>query len=497
MRNALKFTALILCIALLFSACTGKKTPEETTTEPESSTVNTESDDSSGKGDGKIVLPYNEADGLNPYFARSNENLYICRMLFDSLFSVDEKGNAVPKIAKSVTVDGNKAVVQLRNDANCKGSQPINANDVVYSFNLAKASYGFGSSLNGIAGADATGSYTVVFNLDFSDALVGAKLNFPVVKQGTADIQTAVPTGSGDYYCLEKTLISMSNAENKIFLYPIDTSKSAENTFKIGSTDVFFSDLSDCEYTSVVGKTEEVLLNNMVYLGFNSENGALSKYVRSAVAAKLNCEDVVISAYQGHGKAVKLPVKPDSSASAEEYPISTEGDKTLAENILDRAGFIQYSGRAKTNGAYSLSFNLIVNRDNKYRLAAAYNIADSLNEIGFSITVHPLSFDDYSERIASGNYHMYLGEVKLDASMDLSQFFTEGGALCSGIDLSGKSATDYFKFRAGKISADDYYKSFVDEYPFVPVLFRTGYVVTSSDVTVNLSQNSFDLYNNL
>ena len=92
---------------------------------------------------------------------------------------------------------------------------------------------------------------------------------------------------------------------------------------------------------------------------------------------------------------------------------------------------------------------------------------------------------------------MYLGEVKLDGSMDLSQFFLENGSLSVGIDKSSKASTEYFRYRAGKITTEEYYEIFAEEYPFVPVLFRNGYVVTSGDIKTNLSENPSDIYRNL
>lgn len=496
MKSALKIIALILCVTMLFSACGGNKpiTDEPSTDAPQDSIASSNGEETA-KGDGVIALPYNESDGVNPYFVKSNENIYICKMLFDSLFTVDENYNTVPKIATSLSVKGTTATVQLRTDASCRGSQPINAYDVVYSFNLAKASYAWAGYLNGVLSATAKSKYTVEFTLDFSDVYVGAKLCFPITKEGTADIQTAVPTGSGEYYWLENQLVNNTDSSKKIKLYTIDTNKSSENAFKIGATDVYFSDLSNCEYIGVTGKTEEVMLNNMVYLGLNSNNGALNKYIRSAIAAQLNGEDVVLSSYQGHGKAVKMPVNPNASFYEKIKTVNEQGDTALAEKIIDRCGYTRFSGKARTNGAYILSFNLIVNKDNKYRVAAAYNIADNLNKIGFYVNVSLLSFADYNQRISAGNYDMYLGEVKLDGSMDLSRFFR--GNLSGGIDKSGKAATDYFRYRAGEITVEEYYKIFAEEYPFVPVLFRNGYSVTSADVKVDLSKNPFDLYHNL
>lgn len=500
MKIAIKIISLLLCICVLFSACKPQEeNPDETTTTPAESATenNANTEDTFSKSDGKISLPYNESDGLNPFFAKSDENLYLCRLLFEPLYSVDSTYTANGVIAESISVNGNIATVKIKRGISCRGSSDINADDVVYSFNLAKASYGWADDLKGISAATKSNDYAVNFTLDYADSLVAGKLTFPVVKAGTADVQTAVPTGSGDYYFLEGNLINLANSKKQIYLCSVSTRDSVEDALKIGTSDVFFSNMSDCNYTGASGNTQSVLLNNMVYLGLNSERGALTKYIRSAIAAKIDSEEIALSAYQGHAVASKLPVNPESAVNNEITQISTNGDKALADNIIDRCGYTRYSGKAKTNGAYLLSFTLIVNKDNKYRVAAAYNIADSLAECGFLINVKALAFADYKERIASGNYDMYLGEVKLDASMDLSQFFLEGGTLSAGIDKTDRAATEYFNYRAGKITAEEYYKTFAEEYPFVPIVFRTGYVITSDDIKLNLKQMPFSLYNGI
>ncbi len=500
MKIAVKLISLLLCICVLFSACKpNEKAPDEITTNPAESTTenNVNTEDTFSKSDGKISLPYNESDGLNPYFAKSDENLYLCKLIFEPLYSVDSGYTANGVIAESISVNGTTATVKIKRGIACRGSSNINADDVVYSFNLAKASYGWSDDLNGISAASKSNDYAVNFTLDYTDSLVAGKLTFPVVKAGTADVQTAVPTGSGDYYFLEDKLISIADSEKQIYLCSVSTRDSVEDALKIGTSDIFFSNMSDCSFTGASGNTQSVLLNNMVYLGLNSERGALTKYIRSAIAAKIDSEEIALSAYQGHAVASKLPVNPGSAVNNEITQIATNGDKTLADNIIDRCGYTRYSGKAKTNGAYLLSFTLIVNKDNKYRVAAAYSIADSLAECGFYITVKALSFADYKERITSGNYDMYLGEVNLDGSMDLSQFFIDGGALSAGVNKTDRATTEYFNYRAGKITAEEYYKIFAEEYPFVPVVFRTGYVITSDDVKLNLKQMPNNLYSGL
>ena len=495
MKRYLPVISLLLCFALLFSGCKGEKESEEVEQTTETTTESVQNTGTVIK-DGKISLPFNKTDGLNPYFAKSNENLYLCNLLYEPLFSVDSTYKANPVLAETINVNGTTATVTIRTDAECRGSNPINAYDVVYSFNMAKVSYAWSGMLSGVNTATAMSNNSIQFSLSFNDQYVANKLTFPVVKSGTAETQSAVPTGSGDYYYIQNKLKNVGNAEKSISLFETDTNKSSENAFKIGKTDIYFNDLSSCNYTSVNGAGYSVQLNNMVYLGLNSARGALTKHVRSAIAAQINAEEIAISSYQGHATPIKLPVNPESAISKEVTEIDVKSNKTLANSILDKCGFINYSGKAKTNGAYLLSFTLIVNNDNRYRVAAAYNIADSLKECGFLITVLPLSFADYNQRIASGNFDMYLGEIKLDSSMDISQFFGSG-AHGMGIDKTERVVTEYYKFRAGEITAQQYFEIFTEYYPFVPVCFRKGYAVFSGDINPQTNKFPNNIYSGI
>lgn len=494
MKGFIKTISLLLCVCMLFSACKNDSVVEEQSTNPES-VVN--DGEEAKMGDGKITLPYNPDDGLNPYFAESDENLYLCKLLYEPLFKVNGDFSVEGVIAESINMTDNIASVRLRHSVNCHGSSEITAEDVVYSFNMARASHGWKNALSGIVSAQAVGQYAVDFTLEYKDIYTSGKLDFPIVKAGTADSQTTVPTGSGDYYYAQKKLVNVLNPDKTIYLSTTGTRESAKNAVNIGVTDVFFSDLSDCDYTVSAGTSRDVQLNNMVYLGLNSTRGALTNYIRSAIAAKIDCDRIALSAYQGHATAAKLPINPESISVGEIDWINTVGDKTLADNIIDRCGYTRYSGKAKTNGAYTLSLSLIVNKDNKFRVTAAYNVADSLAECGFLVRVQTLSYKEYAQRISDGNYDMYIGEIRLDGSMDISQFFLEGTAVGTGINKSDPAAEAYFRYRAGELTAKEYYTIFSEEYPFVPLVFRKGYVVTSDDVNPGLKQMPYDLYNGI
>lgn len=488
MKNAIKILSVFLSITLLFCACGKQVKPQD-----EVNTQNPQNvSDSTVQKNGELHLPYNSADGINPFFAKSYENLYLARLLYSSLFSVSSDYKAEPLVASSININGKTATVAVKSGLSCHGSANITPADVVYSFNKAKASYAYSDSLKSVESASASGN-SVIFTSVFEDSQAALKLTFPIVKENSAELQTDIPIGFGNYYFYENTLVS-NDGSKKIYLTPVDTSDTALNAYKIGDTDIFFNDLSDCNYTGVYGNFFSADLNNMVYLGFNKEIGGLNKNIRSAIAVLLSSEDIAEECYQGHALPVKAPCNPnwaEYKAGGNDL-ISLSGDVKKGTQIIDRCGFTRYAGKALTDGSYVLSFSLIVNADNKYRVAAAFAVADALNKAGFYIEVKPLSFEDYSERVASGNYEMYIGETKLDYSMDLSQFFTEDGALSNGIE-SGKTAESYFAMRAGKISYEEFYKVFVEYHPFVPLVFRMGAVFSSNNFNGDFSHFPYSL----
>ena len=75
MKRITKIISLLLCLCILFSACTGEKKTEETTVPVEDVSDNETTEKSNKMGDGKVVLPYNQTDGLNPFFAKSSSGV--------------------------------------------------------------------------------------------------------------------------------------------------------------------------------------------------------------------------------------------------------------------------------------------------------------------------------------------------------------------------------------------------------------------------------------
>ncbi|MCR4594964.1 MAG: hypothetical protein K5761_07915 [Clostridiales bacterium] len=492
MRKAVRVLSVLLCICILFTSCASETQKEENTTEeivtealPVKETVSSKTDENLIRG----LLPFNDEDGLNPFFAQTYENQYLMRLVYYPLFSVDSEFNAVPVIAESITMSGKTVVVSIKKNLVCHESSEIRASDVVYSFNMAKKSVYYKNELDNIESAMVSGTYTVDFTLTRADLFSAVNFNFPIVKSGSADGKTKIPTGYGAYYYNNMTLVPCNGEGNEIKLYSSAARDSIYNEYKVGNSSVYFSDLSDCNFVQSIGQEKDIQLTNMVYLGINQERGSLNSNIRSAIALLIDSDEIAEECYQGHATAVKIPSFKLSS------PVASSANKEGAERIIDSCGYTYYAGKALTNGAYVLSFSLIVNKDNTYRLNTAHEIADRLNEAGFYIEVKPLSFSDYKERVESGNYDLYLGEIKLDTSFSLSPFFEKDGTVSNGI--SKKVSKDYYKMRSGSKSEEYFIKAFVSDYPFVPICFRKGYVLYANGLPDDFERAPYDIYYNV
>ena len=73
---------------------------------------------------------------FNPFNAKDNISASMSEIMYDGLVSTDPvNGEIIPKLAKSFTVDGCEYVIKLRQGLKWSDGKPINADDVVFTWN--------------------------------------------------------------------------------------------------------------------------------------------------------------------------------------------------------------------------------------------------------------------------------------------------------------------------------------------------------------------------
>ena len=502
-----KLICIFACLAVTVGILSGcrNKTPDETTT-TEITTEQTTAQNTAPER--KVTLGYYKGKSLNPYKTESPTNRNLLTLVYDGLFLPSDGYTVEPLIGLSFTNNEKMLTVTLDPEALFSDGTTIDPSDIVYSFNLAKESSFYKERLNNFTSA-AAGVGSVTFTLKAADIYAENCLTFPIVKYGTGD--NNIPTGSGRYtiskksgnYYLNSNEYSTRQEEmatEHISLVPITSDAGELYLLQTGDLTYFFDDLSDGEYTKIRANTTRVSLNNMVYLGINSDTKELKgKKVREALCYAINKPSLADSAYSGIASECDVPFNPNweilSSMNTALYDYST----IKSGELLDEAGYVfaYANNQYRSKNFEYIELTLLVNSESKPKDKIADMIAKSLKDIGVKVTVNSLPYEEYISALQRGNYDLYIGEVKLSPNMSLSSFFTENGKANYGIDLGSATAKAYSDFSGGKIDISTFMQVFSSEKPFIPLLFREGMAYYSRELTYEDSVNEYELFANI
>lgn len=483
-----KITSLLLTFVLIiaFSGCGGKKSEKKAET------------GTAGIKDREITVLYSKTDGFNPYTQKSMENRELSGLLFDPLINLKSDFTAEFCIALSADINANTCTVRLK-DIKFTDGTPLTSEDVIYSFNLAKASVysGYAVSLEEIIGAQAPDLHTVIFTAAYFDPYILNLLTFPIIKNNTAGLTDSdgvelSPVGSGKYIVSPDETSLMRNEEywgkrgavKTVKLLNAPDAESEAHYVEAGKTDIYYTEADTGQIVRMSAKRTEINLNRMIYIGINSTYGALSsKEMRYAISSALDRKDIAKSAYYGTAKPASSfynpalkDVKP--SASLEEkanIQITVENLSKLGYNVKDSNGFYLSKSSNKR-----LSFKLLVNSDNVSRISAARLIAVQCKAAGIEIIPEEVTFEEYKNRLYNGDFQLYLGETEINPNMDMAQLTCMGGAAAYGVYetasaenmLTVSAATT--AYRSGSIGISDLSGVLLTEMPQIPLCYRNG-----------------------
>ena len=476
----------IICIllaavlpALIFGGCSGKS-PDN----PLPGVDITSAVEPSTNEDGSIVaqarLVYEKNDSLNPYKAVSPVNIRLLSLVYDGLFSLDSAYNLNGAVAKGCAGGTNTVNVMLNTSARFSDGTPVTQQDIIYSFELAKDSDTYGERLRHFTDVSAPNPSNMIFTLDEPDIYAQNCLTFPIIKEGSDE---ARPTGTGRYVFTEDAgrLLLEVNPNRSGFspsiacfeLTEIKDSSVTNSSLEIGSTCFSFDELSDGSYTRVNAKTQNVLMNNLVYLGVNGSNEYLSDpLIRRAVSAAIDRSELVTSAFQGHAKAAVSPFNPDWNAIS-----GTDGSPTIETS--DIPSLLEES----ENNPGRLPFSLVVNAENSFKLDAAKQIKTMLGQAGIAVTIYALPKEDFFTAVRSGDFDMYIGEIKLTDNMNLYPLF-RGGRCSYGVtsSMQEQSYSRYVQMLSGECEIMDFINVFASELPFIPLCYRSGLALYTNSI---------------
>jgi len=482
-------------------------------------TTDAEIEDKGPVSGGTLKISMRIPKTLNPLI---NEDITVDNALkpvFEYLFKIDETGKVIPNIAESYSFENDALRIKIKDGLKWHNGTPITAKDVVFSLNTIKSQGDkciYKDTMKNVSTfIEDRNTITIKLSSPYYYSLYN--LCFPVISSDYYSGKTAIdsdvsmkPMGSGpfkfsSYQLAHELILEKCNGINgepyidKISVIITNDRQTDLYAFEQSVTDVIQSDTSEWGKYSTSKKVNitEFDTNSFEFLGYNHKNQLLSNLaLRQAISHAIPTDEIVESVYLNHGIKSHIPINPNYWYYAKD---SLNPPKYSIEDAISTVSKLGYTKE-------QLKFSILVNSENKSRCQAAAIMAERLNQSGFNISVNRQPFDKYQSMLASDNFDMFIGGVKLSKSGELKPLLSSS-AITTGINYTNYSnkQMDDLILRTESSKTDEEFKNCQSELqkyiesqiPFTGICFKYSSLLTSDNVKGEKLPSINNIYSNI
>ena len=546
--NIRRISALTIALSLLLSltACGGQGDSSQGSA---SDAAPAASDQSSGGASAaqSFSLGYYKGEGLHPYTCSNTTNQNLMGLIYEPLFAIDQTFATEPCLAKSCTIQVTSAsgseeekdtegdasetgtegdetdqkdaskeekkkeqprskiagkttcTIQLRDDVTFSDGTSLSAEDVVYSLEQAKGKGSiYRERLSDVTSITASGSTTVVIEINAADAAFDSLLDIPIISRSGG----SNPIGTGPYVLNTKKgkAVSMTRNTNwwqegtlpadTITLYAADDSDMMIFGFGSGSISMVNTDLTGTNALSYTGDYNVVdyPTTSMLYVGCNTHSGPCqNQSFRQALYYVFDRDTLATKMLSGHAEPTVLPVSPKSKLYDEKLAETYAWSEETAKKKLADGHY------------YNQTLKLIVNKESAFKTAFAEEMKTELEAIGIKVQVEVLAWDEFADALDERSFDLYLGEVKLKSNFDLTAVIGSNGNLNYGGYQDKDLEKLLTKFQtADKASraaaAKNLYKAVADAAATIPLCFKNHSVLTHWSANASIAPTQQNLF---
>lgn len=546
--NIRRISALTIALSLLLSltACGGQGDSSQGSA---SDAAPAAFDQSSGGASAaqSFSLGYYKGEGLHPYTCSNTTNQNLMGLIYEPLFAIDQTFATEPCLAKSCTIQVTSAsgseeekdtegdasetgtegdetdqkdaskeekkkeqprskiagkttcTIQLRDDVTFSDGTSLSAEDVVYSLEQAKGKGSiYRERLSDVTSITASGSTTVVIEINAADAAFDSLLDIPIISRSGG----SNPIGTGPYVLNTKKgkAVSMTRNTNwwqegtlpadTITLYAADDSDMMIFGFGSGSISMVNTDLTGTNALSYTGDYNVVdyPTTSMLYVGCNTHSGPCqNQSFRQALYYVFDRDTLATKMLSGHAEPTVLPVSPKSKLYDEKLAETYAWSEETAKKKLADGHY------------YNQTLKLIVNKESAFKTAFAEEMKKELEAIGIKVQVEALAWDEFADALDERSFDLYLGEVKLKSNFDLTAVIGSNGNLNYGGYQDKDLEKLLTKFQtADKASraaaAKNLYKAVADAAATIPLCFKNHSVLTHWSANASIAPTQQNLF---
>ena len=490
---------ILFCLfgTMALTACSGgasdleEETPWYSMTEDE--------DQPEQEGLTQFALAYHEGQTLDPILCEDGVQFQLASLLYEPLFMLDESYTPQPWLCDtySCSDDGLTYTLHIRQSVMFWDGSDLRASDVAQSLRRAMNSQRYGARLSHVRSVTVSGE-DVIVQLSRANRAFPALLDIPIIKQGTEE--NAVPVGTGPYlYITDGDDVYLAVNDNwwneetmpleRIELVEAKDGDTVRYLFTSHAIQLFATDLTG-DSATLTGSLDCVDTSTTVmqYLGIRTGDGLLANSaVRRALDAGIQRSNLVEGYLSGHGDAARFPISP----VAADYP--SDLDQPYNYELFVQ----QLSAAGISAEAPGQALRLLVNSESSYKVSIATSIAETMTAAGLPITVESLPWEEYLAALASGNFDLYYGEIKLTADWDVSALIGTGGSLNYGGWSSTETDTLLATCRSSENRESALYElcsHLSQEMPIIPICFKSESVLTHSGTVANLTPTASNVF---
>lgn len=383
-------------------------------------------------GPQQLTMVYYPDRSLNPLVCTDFTNRALFSFIYQGLFNVSADYEVVPILCENyrVSADNKTWTFYLSKDAKFSDGVTVTANDVLATYQACMESGYYAGRFTHVDNIAISGDGGIIFTLDKPFENFAILLDVPILK--ASQVSADRPVGSGPYI-LEPSLdgdqlrrdqtwwceTEIPVTAEAIALVKAENATQIRDAFEFYGVGLVCANPASDYYADFRGDFELWECDNGIFL-FIGCNVAYSEVlsdstVRTALSYALNRQAIVDQFYGGFAEPTTLCCSPNSPYYSQVLADKYTYEPTRLVNALAAFGPIENP------------IKLLVNSDDSLRVKVARNIAETLTELGLPTVTVEKPTAEYQRDIYLGSYDMYLGQTKLSANMDLSEFFATWG----------------------------------------------------------------------
>ena len=492
-----RIAAFLLCGALLagfFCGCsdTGAYVPTGDGLSSDTPTV-----PSSPVTEQQLSLPYYPDRGLNPYQTADYVNRGIFSLIYQSLFAVDARYDVYPVLCQRFTVSKDmKTYVFYPAAATFPDGEPLTAADVEASLKTAISSEVYKGRFRYVKSVKLTEDEGIQVTLAIPCENLPLLLDVPILKQSQQTAERPLGTGPYLYERYNDTLrlrrrtdwwcaAALPVTAEHISLVEGESPAQLRDEFEFNDLGLVTSDPGSSSFVDFHSDYELWDSENglFLYLGCNTKNEILSdQSIRSALTFAIDRDTIAEEFYHDFAYSAVLAASPKSpvhsQALAQKYGYAPE---KLTQALTDA-------------GLEAPTVKLLLNTDDSVRLRAGRAIARMLTAAGLKVITDERNGVSYRKALQQRNFDLYLGQTRLSANMDLSEFFDTAGVLNYG---SMSNAALYGLCQESLANSGNFYtlhQKIAEDGRLTPILFRSNAIFAQRGAFTSLTPSRDNLF---